>query len=110
MDFDENKDANGEVVITRRAKRNRIFSEANEKDDDVTTKWKAERKVMQLRKRMIRTEKEATLNKLKMLLSLRLIKGPLFIYAMLEVIKLSKSILVLQLERGMEASVPMALG
>ena len=41
---------------------------------------------------------------------MRLIRGPLFIYAVLEVIKLSKAILVLQLERGLEAPVPTALG
>lgn len=78
--------------------------------DDVTLRWKKELKVLQMRKRMVRTEKEASLQKLQLLLKLRLIKGPLYIYAMLEVIKLSKAVLVLELERGMESPVPMPLG
>lgn len=44
-----------------------------------------------------------------MLLNLGIIKGPMFIYVTLEIIRLSKSLLVLDLEKGREANIPFIL-
>jgi len=44
-----------------------------------------------------------------LLIKLRVLKGPLYIYALLECIKLSKSILILELELGKEAAIPVEL-
>lgn len=41
-----------------------------------------------------------------LLVKLRVLKGPIYIYALLECIKLSKSILILELELGKEAAIP----
>lgn len=42
-----------------------------------------------------------------LLVKLKVLKGPIYIYALLECIKLSKSILILELELGKEAVIPM---
>jgi len=41
-----------------------------------------------------------------LLVNLRVLKGPLYIYALLECVKLNKSILILELELGKEAAIP----
>lgn len=45
-------------------------------------------------------------HKLNLLVKLRLLEGPLFIYALLEIINLIKQIFVLQLEKGAEVAIP----
>lgn len=45
-----------------------------------------------------------------LLVTLRIMQGPLFIYALLATIKLSKEMLALSLEQGREALVPKRLG
>lgn len=45
-----------------------------------------------------------------LLVTLRIMQGPLFIYALLETIKLSKEILALSLEQGRETLIPKRLG
>jgi len=54
-------------------------------------------------------EREA-FNKLQMIISLRIMVGPLFIYALLESIKQSKRIFAAELELGREAPIPDGLG
>ena len=44
-----------------------------------------------------------------MLLNLGILKGPMYVYVILEIIRLSKSLLILELEKGREASIPMIL-
>ena len=47
--------------------------------------------------------------KLNLLIRLRLLEGPLFIYALKELIQLKKQIFVLELEKGIEVAVPREL-
>ena len=45
-----------------------------------------------------------------LIVSLRMMQGPLFIYALLEGIKLRKSMLAIELEKGREIVIPDRLG
>ena len=49
------------------------------------------------------------LNKVSLMIRLRILEGPLFIHSLLEVIRLNKHILTLQLEQGIEIAIPKQL-
>lgn len=53
--------------------------------------------------------KKALYHKMILLVRLGMIKGPMLIFLLLEIIKVSKIILVLELERGFEARIPKML-
>ena len=52
---------------------------------------------------------EGIYHKLSLLVKLRLLEGPLFIHALIQMIELSKQIFVLHLEKGQEVVVPKQL-
>ena len=62
------------------------------------------------RKRIQLTDQKCQLNKMMLLIRLRLVSGPLFVYVLLECIKVSKQILIIELETGKEAIIPRNLG
>ena len=63
-------------------------------------------KHQQFKRRYHRSEQRSLYSKIMLLVKLRVLKGPIYIYALLECIKLAKSILTLELEMGREAVIP----
>lgn len=58
------------------------------------------------KKKIKRVEKHKIYSRIMLLINLRILKGPLFIYALLECIKIMKRILVIELEMGREVVIP----
>ena len=61
-------------------------------------------------KQMKRAECQALYDNIMLLVTLRIMQGPLFIHALLATIKLSKEILAISLEQGREVVIPKRLG
>ena len=53
--------------------------------------------------------KKMQLNRISLLIRLRIVEGPMFVHSLLEVIRLNKHILSLQLEQGIEIPIPKQL-
>ena len=51
-------------------------------------------------------QKEGIFHKLNLLVKLRMLEGPMFIHALLQLISLMKEIFVLNLEKGQEVPIP----
>lgn len=86
--------------------------EETQKEDAKTERAilaKAKKKFM-FKKKVAIAEKRANYDRLQMIINLRVIEGPLFIYALLERVNLSKAILALKLEQGVESLIPPELG
>lgn len=62
-----------------------------------------------MRRKRTLNMKKALYNKMMLLVRLDMIKGPMLIFLLLEIIKVAKVILVLELERGIEARIPTLL-
>lgn len=86
-----------------------LMIEPHSSDDEVNINWKKEKSVMHLRRKRTLNMKKALYNKMMLLVRLDMIKGPMLIFLMLEIIKVAKVILVLELERGIEARIPKLL-
>ena len=64
---------------------------------------------MIFKNKIMRQEKQALFSKLNLLIKLRLLEGPLYIYSLFELIKLQKQLFVLELELGKETAIPIWL-
>ena len=95
----------GTVDKMNKKQRNKSH-QLNDEFENVIKDQKKER----FRRRIVREEKKGLLNRLQLIIRLRIIEGPLIIVAMLEVIKIQKNILVLNLEQGQETLIPPELG
>ena len=84
--------------------------ELKESAEDVETrKFLAYRNKFLFKKKIAKTEKKTLYNKIMLLVKLRVLAGPLLIFALLECIKLCKQILSLDLEMGREVVIPLEL-
>jgi hypothetical protein len=86
-----------------------MMIEPHSSDDEVNVDWKKAKQVKHMRRKNRLTEKKALYSKMALLHKLGMIKGPMLLFLQLELIKISKIILVLELERGFEARIPRVL-
>lgn len=82
------------------------FEKKEKEQGSEVQKVKSKMKLFHFKRKFNLSEEKTKHNSISLLVRLRLIKGPLFVYALLECIKLSKSILSLQLEEGREILIP----
>ena len=68
--------------------------------------FKRKKKNILFKKRVLKDDKLATFTRIMLLIKLRVLQGPLFIYALLECIRLKKQIFILELEQGREVCIP----
>lgn len=61
------------------------------------------------RKKLQNVEAEAIFQKLHLLIKLRLLEGPLFIYALQEILNQVKQLFIIQLEKGADVTIPKQL-
>ena len=80
-------------------------SDEDRMDDDLK-KFRRKKRNLVFKKRVLRDEKLAAYTKIMLLIKLRVLQGPLFIYSMLECIRIKKQIFILELEQGREVCVP----
>lgn len=98
-DWLEDQDNAGGTQTTRMPTYNTgttLASDKNEQEPKLDDA-KIQKKSIEFKRKFERTEKYSLYSKIMLLVKLRVLKGPLFIYAILECIKLSRSILILEL-------------
>lgn len=76
------------------------------KDDEEMHQFLKSRNKYLFKKKIKKTEKTQLYNRIMLLIKMRVMRGPLFVYCLLEGLRLSKEILIDELEMGREVVIP----